>query len=68
MIGYQLTVSFVVDLSGSDLIKFGVESKLSCAETSTATFQRAIASALHEMKQVCSPEPVHRDIPAVARL
>ncbi|KAI0001470.1 acyltransferase ChoActase/COT/CPT [Russula compacta] len=55
-------------LSGSDLIKFGVESKLSCAETSTVTFQRAIASALREMRQICSPEPVHRDISALARL
>jgi len=55
-------------LSGPHLIKFGIESKFSCAETSTSTFQRAITSALREMRQVCSPEPIHRDTPAVARL
>jgi hypothetical protein len=59
---------FFADLSGPNLIKFGIESKFSCAETSTARFQRAIVSALREMRQVCSPEPMHRDAPAVARL
>lgn len=56
------------DLSGPDLIKFGIESKFSCTETSTAAFQRAITSALREMRQLCSPEPMHRDAPAFARL
>ncbi|KAI9512075.1 acyltransferase ChoActase/COT/CPT [Russula earlei] len=55
-------------LCGPDLIKFGIESKFSCAETSTRTFQNAIASALREMRQLCSPEPIRRDAPAVARL
>jgi hypothetical protein len=58
------------DLSGRDLIKFGIESKYSCTETSTALFQRAIVGALHEMRELCSPEPepMHRDTPTVARL
>jgi len=55
-------------LSGSNLIKFGIESKFSCVETSTPAFQCAITSALREMRQLCSPEPIHRDTPAVARL
>ncbi|KAH9068364.1 carnitine acetyltransferase [Lactarius deliciosus] len=55
-------------LSGLDIIKFGIESKHSCAETSTATFQREIASALREMRRVCSPEPTYPDAPIVARL
>lgn len=66
MIGHPL--NDFADLSGPNLIKFGIESKFSCAETSTSTFQRAITSALREMRQVCSPEPIHRDTPAVARL
>lgn len=58
------------DLSGRDLIKFGIESKFSCVETSTALFQRVIVCALHEMRELCSPgpEPVHRDTPTIARL
>ncbi|KAH9037842.1 carnitine acetyltransferase [Lactarius pseudohatsudake] len=55
-------------LSGLDIIKFGIESKHSCAETSTATFQQEIASALREMRRVCSPEPTYPDAPIVARL
>jgi carnitine O-acetyltransferase len=55
-------------LSGLDIIKFGIESKRSCAETSTAAFQREITSALREMRRVCSPEPTYPDPPAVARL
>ncbi|KAI9440018.1 hypothetical protein H4582DRAFT_2075371 [Lactarius indigo] len=55
-------------LSGLDIIKFGIESKHSCAETSTTTFQREIASALRDMRRVCSPEPTYPDAPIVARL
>ena len=45
---------FVVflDLAGPDLIKFGIESKRSCEETSTEGFTEAIALALHDMRQV----------------
>ncbi|KAI0264463.1 hypothetical protein BC834DRAFT_970789 [Gloeopeniophorella convolvens] len=39
-----------------DGIRFSVESKYSCPETDTAAFQRAIATALHDMKVVCSSE------------
>jgi carnitine O-acetyltransferase len=58
------------DLSGRDLIKFGIESKFTCTETSTALFQRVIVGALREMRELCSPgpEPVHRDTPTIARL
>ncbi|KAF8501679.1 carnitine acetyltransferase [Russula emetica] len=58
------------DLSGPDLIKFGIESKLSCTETSTALFQRVIVGALREMRVLCSPEsePMHRDTPTIAHL
>ena len=59
---------FFADLSGPNLIKFGIESKFSCMETSTAAFQRAITSALREMRQLCSPESMYRDVPAAARL
>jgi hypothetical protein len=58
------------DLSGPDLIKFGIESKFSCTETSTALFQRVIVRALREMRELCSPEPepMHRDTPTIAHL
>lgn len=58
------------DLSGPNLIKFGIESKLSCTETSTALFQRVIVRALREMRDLCSPEsePMHRNTPTIARL
>lgn len=57
-------------LSGPDLIKFGIESKFSCTETSTALFQRVIVGVLREMRELCSPEPepMHRDTPTIARL
>ena len=52
-----LTVSVCVccfaDLTGTDLIKFGIESKRSCKETSTEAFIDAIALALHDMRDVC---------------
>ena len=67
-LGGKLNASGIVDLSGLDIIKFGIESKHSCAETSTAAFQREITSALREMRRVCSPEPTYPDPPAVARL
>lgn len=40
-----------VDLSGTDVIKFGIESKISCPDTSTSLFKDAIATSLQEMKQ-----------------
>ena len=41
------------DLAGADLIKFGIESKRSCGESSTEAFIDAIALALHDMRDVC---------------
>ena len=35
------------------MIKFGIESKRSCKETSTEAFIDAIALALHDMRNVC---------------
>jgi ribosome biogenesis protein Tsr3 len=60
-----LTVSFYIasqglqsqrmlpDLAAPDMIKFGIESKFSCAETSTKQFKELIASALEEMQAMC---------------
>ncbi|EJD06449.1 carnitine acetyltransferase [Fomitiporia mediterranea MF3/22] len=37
-------------LAGPDVIKFGIESKFSCKDTSTETFKHAISSALLDMR------------------
>lgn len=42
-----------VDMSGPDLIKFGVESKKSSPATSTAELHQEIAQALRDMQSVC---------------
>ncbi|KAI0069154.1 acyltransferase ChoActase/COT/CPT [Artomyces pyxidatus] len=55
-------------LSGPHIIKFGIESKHSCPETSTALFQAALSEALRDMRTVCSPESVEGNPPALARL
>jgi carnitine O-acetyltransferase len=44
---------FFLDLAGPDLIKFGIESKKTCEETSTEGFINAIALALHDMRDIC---------------
>ena len=51
-----------LDLAGPNLIKFGIESKRSCKETSTEAFIDGIALALHDMQDVCveGPSPVAR--------
>lgn len=41
------------DLAGNQIIKFGIESKHSCAETSTEVFRNNLVEALREMKAVC---------------
>lgn len=48
---------FFIDLAGPDLIKFGIESKKSCKETSTEGFTDAIALALHDMRDICEQGP-----------
>ena len=53
------------DLAGPDLIKFGIESKKSCEETSTEAFIDAIDLALQDMRDVCTeganpPHPTAR--------
>ncbi|KAL1921469.1 uncharacterized protein VTP21DRAFT_11185 [Calcarisporiella thermophila] len=40
-------------MSGSKVIKFGLESKFSCKETSTARFKEAVRNALRNMAEVC---------------
>ena len=43
-------IFIAVDLAGPESIKFGIESKHSCQETSTQLFGQAIFTALREMK------------------
>ncbi|KAH8117830.1 carnitine acetyltransferase [Phellopilus nigrolimitatus] len=45
-------------LAGSDIIKFGVESKFSCKETSTEGFKDAIFSSLNEMRNLLLNPPL----------
>ncbi|GAA6014251.1 hypothetical protein JCM10207_006147 [Rhodosporidiobolus poonsookiae] len=40
-------------LAGDKVIKFGIESKVSCAETSTDKFRSNLIEALREMRKVC---------------
>jgi len=55
--GIYLRLLFHQDLAGPDLIKFGIESKKSCEETSTEAFIDAIALALQDMRDICVKEP-----------
>ena len=43
-------LSAFVDLAAPEVIKFGIESKFSCPETSTEEFKNAISSALLDMR------------------
>ncbi|GAA5867179.1 hypothetical protein JCM3774_002360 [Rhodotorula dairenensis] len=40
-------------LAGDKVIKFGIESKVSCPETSTDVFRRNLVEAMREMRAVC---------------
>ncbi|GAA6058072.1 hypothetical protein JCM3770_002247 [Rhodotorula araucariae] len=40
-------------LAGDKVIKFGIESKVSCPETSTETFRQNLVEALREMRHAC---------------
>lgn len=53
-----------LDLAGPDLIKFGIESKKSCKETSTEGFIDAIALALHDMRDICEQGPNSKQVSA----
>ena len=44
--------SSMTDLAGPDLIKFGIESKHSCPDTSTSLFTSTITQALTDMKHL----------------
>jgi hypothetical protein len=50
----SIVLNVGADLTGSDVIKFGIESKHSSPLTSTDGFKAAISEALLEMKSVCS--------------
>ncbi|THH07379.1 hypothetical protein EW145_g3423 [Phellinidium pouzarii] len=47
-------------LAGTDVIKFGIESKFSCSETSSDAFKDAIFSSLRDMKTIfqCKPSDI----------
>ena len=51
--GIYLHLLFNQDMAGPELIKFGIESKESCKETSTEAFIDAIALALQDMQDIC---------------
>jgi hypothetical protein len=55
-ISVRRALTSVPDLAGPDIIKFGIESKRSCQDTSTAHFKNVIADALRDMKVVCNPD------------
>jgi hypothetical protein len=41
------------DLAGPDIVKFGIESKHSCHETSTKQFKEAIVDAMQDVRIIC---------------
>lgn len=41
------------DLAGDKVIKFGIESKVSCPETSTDVFRQNVVEAMREMRAMC---------------
>lgn len=43
----------LADLAGNQVIKFGIESKRSCPETSTEVFRNNLVEALREMRDIC---------------
>jgi len=55
--GIYLHLLFHQDMAGPELMKFGIESKKSCKETSTGAFIDAIALALQDMRDICVKGP-----------
>lgn len=52
---FEITTDYlVVDLAAPEMIKFGIESKLSSPLTSTELLKQAIVEALTEIQDVCS--------------
>lgn len=49
---------FYEDLTAPDMIKFGIESKISSPLTSTNGFKVAVVDALHQMASICRTEVV----------
>lgn len=71
MITSSLTRLTAPDLTGQEVLKFGVESKKSSPETSTSEFMELIAVSLREMRSIClagiaAQAPL--DSPVAARL
>ena len=52
--GASMCANWVADMAGPELIKFGIESKMSCPETSTSLFKYAIQTALLDMQALCT--------------
>jgi carnitine O-acetyltransferase len=48
-------------LAGNKIIKFGIESKRSCPETSTLKFRSNLIEALREMREVCEKGQIEVD-------
>lgn len=55
----------LLDLAGSKVVKFGIESKRSCEATSTEVFRSNLIEAMREMKKVCEEGQV---VPLEAKL
>lgn len=49
----ELSAVASADLTGKNILKFGIESKRSCPATSTERFRSHVADALREMRRVC---------------
>lgn len=41
------------DMAGPFLIKFGIESKISCPTTSTTKFKHQLVQAFRDMRELC---------------
>lgn len=52
MVSVMLLITSI-DLPGPEIMKFGIESKHSCPETSTRVFKEALATALLDMRALC---------------
>ena len=49
-----LLILHYADMPAADRLRFGIESKYSCPDTSTQLFKTAITDALHDMRDLCT--------------
>ena len=54
----NIMMPFSADLAAPDMIKFGIESKLSSPLTSTASLKKAILDSLYDIQAICAPSDV----------